>query len=268
MSANSIINTLHFIEENYARAISVEEIEQVSCYSYRNFQRIFKHICNETIGSFQKRLKLENAYKMLLYNHEPVNNIGYDVGFETPSAFAKAFKQHFGFTPSEVRKHKEVIFTQNDIVLTTPEDILPYKAVIMPQEEVYFSRVIAAYDSPEIETHWAKFMQFGFPPQSKFYGIIADEPCITEDIRCRYDACCDTSPLLKNLPKKKIFGGKYIQFTHTGTYDTLDETYQKIYTQWMINADLEFSNSPHIEYYEPHNSQADLNKTHIFIPIL
>ena len=268
MSVNSIINTIQFIEENYTRIISVKEIEQVSFYSYRNFQRIFKSACNETIGSFQKRLKLENAYKMLLYNREPINNIAYEVGFETASALTKSFKQHFGFTPSEVRKHKEIIFTKSDILFDNEREPLPHEAVNMPEQEIYFSRIITSYNSPDIEKHWKEFLKYGFPSQSKFYGIIADETIITEDIKCRYDACSNQPSVLKTLATKKIFGAKYIKFIHQGSYATLDDTYRKIYAQWMVNTDLAFSNQAIIECYEEDNNHAELNKTFIYIPIL
>lgn len=268
MSVNSIINTIHFIEENYARVISVKEIEQVSFYSYRNFQRIFKSACNENIGSFQKRLKLENAYKMLLYNQEPINNIAYDVGFETPSALTKSFKQHFGFTPSEVRKNKELIFQNNEIDFNSPKEPIEFEAVIMQEQKIYYSRIITPYDSPEIEEHWLAFMKYCFPEQSQYYGIIADETIITEDDKCRYDACSSNPSLLKELPQKEIFGGKYIKFEHTGSYDTLEDTYRKIYAQWMVFSDLSFSNLPPIEHYVTENKNMGCNSTHIYIPIL
>lgn len=268
MSANNIIDTIHFIEENYARTISVNELERSSCYSYRNFQRIFKSTCNESIGSFQKRLKLENAYKMLLFNKNPIKNIAFEVGFESASSLTKSFKQHFGFPPSEIREHKELIFRKNEIVLDTTSEQLDFEIVFMPKIEIYFSRIITSYESPEIEKHWSNFMKFGFPKQSIYYGIILDETMITEDIKCRYDACCSNQSMLFEFPKKEIFGGKYVKFVHLGSYKTLHTTYDKIYAQWMIQTDLSFSNLPPIECYEIQEMDESCNRTSIYIPIL
>lgn len=107
MSANNIINTIHFLEENYARSISVTEIEKVSFYSYRNFQRICKSACCERSRSFQKRLKLENAYKMLLFNKMPIKEIAYAVGFESASALTKSFNNILDF------RHRKFENTRN-----------------------------------------------------------------------------------------------------------------------------------------------------------
>ncbi|MBB6270703.1 transcriptional regulator GlxA family with amidase domain [Pedobacter cryoconitis] len=63
MSLAKIQHIIKYIEEYYDQDISVQKLEQLSNYSYRNVQRVFKNIFNESLGAFQKRLKLENAYK-------------------------------------------------------------------------------------------------------------------------------------------------------------------------------------------------------------
>ena len=62
--------------------LSVKELEDISHYSYRNIQRIFKYSCGETIGAFQQRLKVENAYKRILYTQENLTSIAIEVGFD------------------------------------------------------------------------------------------------------------------------------------------------------------------------------------------
>lgn len=269
MSVNNIIRTIQFIEENYNREISIQEIERVSCYSYRNIQRIFKHTCNETIGEFKTRLKLENAYKFLIYNKEDIKNISSMVGFETPSSFAKAFKQHFSITPSEARIRKELIFEKNYITIPSKPIDIPFETLKKNSIEVYYSRVIAPYDSDEIELLWKKFTKLLFPADNtQYYGVIADETLITEDIKSRYDACSDKPAFNTNLPIKKIFGGKFVKFTHVGSYKTIEQTYKTIYSHWMLNSELEFSNNATIEHYsyvDEHN--ADNNITCIYIPL-
>lgn len=269
MSINNIIHTVQFIEENYYREISIKEIENVSCYSYRNIQRIFKHTCNETIGAFKKRLKLENAYRLLLYNKEDIQNIGSMVGFETPASFAKAFKQHFGQTPTEARNSKEIIFKKNDIMIPSEHIEIPFETIKLNSIDVYYSRVIAPYESQEIELLWDKFTKNLFPARyTQYYGIIADETLITENIKTRYDACSDKPAFNIELPIKKIFGGKFVKFTHQGSYKTIEQTYKAIYSNWIINSELEFSNNATIEHYKYVEEKNDANNvTDIYIPL-
>lgn len=42
---NCVYNTLSFIEKNYDQLISIEQLEDISHYSYRNIQRIYRYTC-------------------------------------------------------------------------------------------------------------------------------------------------------------------------------------------------------------------------------
>ena len=92
------------MEKNYDQPVSVKELEDISHYSYRNIQRIFKYSCGETIGAFQQRLKVENAYKRILYTQENLTSIAIEVGFANIASFSKAFKQHFGISPKAAKQ--------------------------------------------------------------------------------------------------------------------------------------------------------------------
>jgi AraC family transcriptional regulator len=81
VNLNCVYNTISFIEKNYDQVISIEELEEVSHYSYRNIQRIFKYTCGETVGAYQKGLRVENAYKMMLYTSGNITSIALKVGF-------------------------------------------------------------------------------------------------------------------------------------------------------------------------------------------
>ena len=94
MDLSRVYNTLDFVEANYNKQISIKELENVSCYSYRNIQRIFKYAFNETIGEYQKRLRLEKGYKRMLYTRENLTEIAFEVGFESMAAFSKALSEN------------------------------------------------------------------------------------------------------------------------------------------------------------------------------
>ncbi|WP_228407690.1 MULTISPECIES: helix-turn-helix domain-containing protein [Chryseobacterium] len=58
------------------------------------------------MGAFQQRLKVQNAYKRILYTQESLASIAVEVGFSTIESFSKAFKQHFGMSPKEAKLTK------------------------------------------------------------------------------------------------------------------------------------------------------------------
>ncbi len=53
---------------------------------------------------FIKDIKMTNAARKLLVTNEPISSIAYALGYETPSYFAKCFKEVFGLSPQEYRR--------------------------------------------------------------------------------------------------------------------------------------------------------------------
>jgi AraC family transcriptional regulator len=264
MELSRIYNTLNFIEDNYNRQITVKEIENISCYSYRNIQRIFKYTCNETIGSYQIRLKLEKAYKLILYTSDNLTEIAYKVGFESLPAFSKAFKKHFLITPKQAKTEKIALFKKGGINPIESEIAIKPEIVFVPQMKVYYESTKTNYVNNEIELLWDKFSQYDFPQSNvDFYGLIADEPLITDSIKCRYDACCTVQSLNTKLLTKNILGSRYARFFHNGSYSTIDETYRNIYAGWILTSQLEFSNTPIVEQYIKHSTNTDSETNYV-----
>ncbi|MBK1896033.1 AraC family transcriptional regulator [Chryseobacterium paridis] len=268
-SLNCIYRVINFIEKNYDQSISVKDLEDVSHYSYRNIQRIFKYSCGETIGGFQQRLKVENAYKLILYSKESLTSIGLEVGFANIASFSKAFKQHFGISPKAAKLSKEKLLCGPDLVPVTSDILLKPEIIYLKPTEIYYQSIHTYYNNEEIELLWERFMQNEFPvSDTEYFGVVADEPLIKTEINCRYDACSTIQAKNKKLPSKAIFGGKYARFAHHGGYETIDETYTKIYSRWIFHSGLEFSHTPIIEKYEKHATEnKEEQLTYILLPL-
>lgn len=266
-----VYNVLNFIENNYDQDVSIKQLEEISFYSYRNIQRIFKYTCGETIGAYQKRLRVENAYKLMLYTKENITAIALKVGFANLSSFSKAFKQHFNCSPKEAKLNKPLLFSEAGITPVESGVSLQPEIIYLPPFKVYYESAFIPYENAEIEWLWERFMQNEFPDTgTTYFGVIADDPLITEELNCRYDACSSTQASNKLLPSKMIPGGRYAQFIHSGTYETIEETYKNIYSRWMLTADLEFAPTPIIEKYLKHadnTNTKDDQQTSILLPL-
>ena len=249
-SLSSVYNTIKFIEDHYSEPITAKDLENISHYSYRNIQRIFKYTCGITIGAYQTKLKVENAYKLILYSKESLTSIAYEVGFADLAAFSKAFKQHFGLSPGKARSNRELLLTEGTIIPVESEMLPDPSIIFLPSVTVYYESAFFPYSNELIDQLWGRFLQNGFPATgTEYYGLIVDDPLITEEINCRYDACSSRPALHKTLTSKTVLGGRYVEFLHYGGYATIEETYSKIYSRWMLESTLEFAHTPVVERY-------------------
>ncbi len=93
-----------YIDLYYKEDINIAKIEQVCFYSYRNMNRIFLALHQETIGQYIKRVRLVKAAEYLKYSDRSIFDIALEVGFSDVHAFTKAFKGRFRIPPASFRK--------------------------------------------------------------------------------------------------------------------------------------------------------------------
>jgi AraC family transcriptional regulator len=269
---SQIQHIISFIEHNSDKYISSKELEKISNSSYRNLQRIFKKLFSESIGAFQKRLKLENGYRKLIYTKSPITDIAIEVGFESIQSFSKAFKNKFGIAPSTARNEKEDLFTSFFPIKKDNSDDIRYEIVYLKPRKVYFKAIQTNnYNNQDIDRLWDTIdNEIKSNAAINYYGIIVDEPLITDSAKCRYEAAIDKEVIRTDYFSKNIFGGNYAKFIHSGSYDNIEITYRKIYSNWLFNSVLEFDSSPIIEHYRVTNTnEKEENNfvTEILIPI-
>ncbi len=113
MTLEHIYNTQSYIQEHYNRPLSISHLEQLSCYSYRNLQRIFKSVYGETLGAYQSRLKCDHAFKKILFSQLPISDIALEVGYADLQTLRKAFKKRYGFPPSGARQNREALLLED-----------------------------------------------------------------------------------------------------------------------------------------------------------
>ena len=65
--------------------------------------RVYRALAGEPLGATIQRLRLSQAVHLLTQTSAPVSKIAGCVGFETPQAFARAFRQVLSISPSEAR---------------------------------------------------------------------------------------------------------------------------------------------------------------------
>jgi AraC family transcriptional regulator len=85
--------------------LDLEAMAGVAAFSKFHFHRQFSATFGLSLHRYVQLARLQRASKQLAGETGPsVTEIAFDAGYETPEAFARAFRQRFGQSPSDFRK--------------------------------------------------------------------------------------------------------------------------------------------------------------------
>jgi AraC family transcriptional regulator len=78
-------------------------LAEIAGFSVPQLQRIFVAAEGESIASYVRRVRLKRAAQKLRMGAVDITEVALAAGYHTHAAFGKAFKQQYGFSPSEFR---------------------------------------------------------------------------------------------------------------------------------------------------------------------
>ncbi len=107
-----ILRVLVHLERHLDEPLQLEQLAALAGWSPCHFHRIFTGVVGETVADHVRRVRLERA-ALAMRAHgargASVLRIALDAGYQDHSAFARAFRQRFGCTPSAWRRRPRPI---------------------------------------------------------------------------------------------------------------------------------------------------------------
>ncbi len=92
-----------FIEVNFKKKITVDQLSDIFGIGRRTFERRFKAATFNSIVEYMQRVKVEAAKKQLESGRKTVNEVMYEVGYTDNKAFRDVFKKIAGMSPVDYR---------------------------------------------------------------------------------------------------------------------------------------------------------------------
>ncbi len=275
---NKAINSaIDYINRHLNEAIDLKTIAQVAMISEFHFCRIFKACIGESIGAYVTRLRMERVAHLLQTSHKTLSDIAEETGYQTQQSLSKAFKKHFGVTPSAFRNLNTYLTfklpkPKSNAVALNPE------IVELATQNLVYIRIVAKYGSTlDYRTAWEKLIAFANTKQlmgknSEYIGLSFDNPSITDENKCRFYACISTDKAVNaegEFGSYTIEGGKFAVFLHKGAYSGLNDLYQAIYFDWLPDNYAKIRNSNPFEKYinNPDEVNEEALLTEIYIPV-
>ncbi len=275
---NKSINiAIDYINQHLNNSIDLKTISRVAMISEFHFCRIFKASIGESIGAYITRLRMERVAHLLQISDNTLTDIAEKTGYQSQQSLSKAFKKHFGITPSAFRNLNTYLSSKipkpkyNNMVLNP-------QIVDLKSKNLVYIRIIAKYGSTlDYKTAWGKLISFAntknlISEDSEYIGLSFDDPNITDEDKCRFYACISTDKKVKaegEFGAYSIPGGKFALFTHKGEYSGLNDLYQAIYSNWLYDNYAKIRNSNTFEKYinGPEEVKEEDLLTEVYIPI-
>ena len=102
-SNSAVKKAMVYIQENYSRDISLDDVSgQVNISPYY-FSKIFKDETGENFIEYLTRVRIERAKELLVDANISVKEAGIQSGYSDPNYFSRIFKKQMDMTPSEYK---------------------------------------------------------------------------------------------------------------------------------------------------------------------
>jgi AraC-like DNA-binding protein len=96
-----IARVLRLLHADYAKQFSVEELARKAGMSVAAFHNYFKLVTASSPLQYVKRVRLDQARRLMAHDGYNASTAARAVGYESPSQFSREFKRLFGATPVE-----------------------------------------------------------------------------------------------------------------------------------------------------------------------
>ena len=249
---NEVLFSIH---GDIAKNFSVEELSSLVAMSPFHFNRIFKEATRESLHAYIKRVKLEHAANLLLFNPDAtITHIMQEVGFSSNASFSQAFKENFNVTPT---KWREVDQANENRDYTFADKPLHVKICSLPSFDVAYVRH-KGYDR-SIKMAWLKLQAWALHQgidfsQQQMIGLHHSNPRFVESSQCHYVACL-ALPTHQKFYRSGEVGVMRIPptfcavFSLQGIYGDLRKYMDVIYHEWLPKSDYEKASLPSFAMY-------------------
>lgn len=110
-----ILPAVTYIQKNYKKRISVENLARMCNLSPSRFYYLFKQETDDSPIVYKNKLAIENCIQELLYNKEiSIKELSIKYGFGNPIYFERLFKKMLNKTPSQYRNDECLLPFKND----------------------------------------------------------------------------------------------------------------------------------------------------------
>ncbi len=271
-------DSLDYIESSLESEISYEKAARLACMSVYHFQRMFPYIAGVPLSEYLRHRRMTKA-AFELQNGAKVLDVALRCGYESPTAFNRAFRSVHGVSPSAARKtgvslkayprisfqitikgeaemefkivKKEafrVVGIREPLVL----GVSNYKTaenMSVADVEGAFKRVPAFWQEAAQSGQMARICEMisGKPPA----GLLGMTDCRGNESgkSWYYMAAVTDEPAPEDMVETTVPALTWAVFPGEGAPSSIQDLMRRIYAEWLPASGYEWADGPDIEVY-------------------
>lgn len=273
---NSAIN---YIEENLTGEIDFDEITKIALCSSYHFQRMFAYMADVPLSEYIRRRKMTRAAVDLQDENNKVIDVSLKYGYNSPTAFNRAFQRIHGIAPSEVRGSGRSLKAYPPIsfkISIKGDCAMDYR---IEKKEAFRIIGVSAPLEKEIEKNfeavpamWGQAVQSGTIEKlvtmmdGNLKGVLGVSSCNEESDWKYYIAVASNQSVELELEEFMVPEATWAIFEGNGTNLSIQELERRIVTEWLPTSGYEYGNAPDIEVYINPNPENAVYE--VWIPVV
>ena len=280
--ANTINQIAQYVYDNIEESITLDSLSQTFFVSKYHLNRLFFAQIGMNIGEFIQRRRMELAYQLIRNDDLSVIDAAFKVGYESPTAFSRAFRKLFAIAPNKVKLKQAPVFALATLIKKTNREAIKFEIIQLPEqhliglygkgfhEQSYFKVAQALYHKIALDLGLTNGFNFN---KHHLIGISLDSPWRTEQDESKFFAGIKLNIVSENsnteLERHILVAGSWARFRHKGSYSTMWQTILSIYANWCEQRDGKLRDSAIVQHYVNDISSTAIDDliTHIYLPI-
>lgn len=273
---------IDYIEAHLTEELSYVEAARAACCPVQHFQRMFAFVTDVPLSEYIRRRRLTLAAFELQGSSAKVVDVALKYGYESPEAFARAFQQLHGMTPTSARSIGAPLKAYPRL---TFQFILKGAAEMNYRMEQTQAFRIAGEKSERLNTQrafeevpicWRNAAERGLfdklwdirkEEQSStprgILGVLAGGEWGQGQTFDYWLGIVSNAPLPPEMDELRFPETLWVVFDVQGEPNGLQEAWKRMYTEWLPSAPYELANLPAIECYLP----PEENRNELWIPV-
>ncbi|MDR1736695.1 MAG: AraC family transcriptional regulator [Oscillospiraceae bacterium] len=267
---------LSYVEENLDGEISFERAARIAYSSQYQFQRLFSYMVGIPLAAYIRQRRLTKA-AFDLQGGDRVIDVSARYGYDSPTAFNRAFQSIHGVTPTAARKPDTVLksFPRVSFQITIKGAAeMEYRIVSKDAFRIVGVREPISTDAEENFKCVPEFWQRTAPLIPKICALMNAEPmgllgasvADGEDENFYYIASATDMPVPEGMYESVIPASTWAIFTGSGSPGSIADLQRRVFSEWLPTSGYEWATSADIEVYL-NDDPVDM-KYEVWLPIV